>query len=88
MKCTRHQINALRALADWNDGGFVPLARLRSRRLALPGPVLSRLATMGLVEQEREVIDGQGPGYRLTRQGRDVLAREANMQTRRRVSDP
>jgi hypothetical protein len=43
---------------------------------------------MGLVEQEREVIAGQGPGYRLTQQGRDVLAREANMQTRRRVSDP
>ena len=88
MKYSRHQINALRALSDWTDGGFVPLARLRSRRLALPGPVLSRLAAMGLVEQEREVIDGQGPGYRLTRQGRDVLAREANMQTRRRVSDP
>ncbi len=88
MKCTRHQISALRALADWNDGGFVPLARLRSRRLALPGPVLSRLATMGLVEQEREVIAGQGPGYRLTQQGWDLLACQADMQTRRRVSDP
>lgn len=88
MKCTRHQLKALHALSEWRDGGFVPLSRLRSRRLALPGPVLSRLAAMGLVEQEREVIDGQGPGYRLTQQGWDMLASHERAQTRRRVSGP